>query len=162
MKTNSLYLILAVIFVVVFGGLIALFAYANLGLSSPFISTTSDNVNLEYSYQKSDNWLEKIAEFKDNDSVLPTNLMIVKIDENKKLANIKASRQYMLTINRCDFYSMFCINRVFKDFNLNFTVVKNGDIATIYIDTDDKNIALDVANGLKKYNIHTTLKEINL
>ena len=28
--------------------------------------------------------------------------------------------------------------------------------------TDDKDIALDVVNGLKKYNIHTTLKEINL
>ncbi len=162
MKTNSLYLILAVIFVVVFGGFIALFAYANLGLSSPFIWTTNNNVNLEYNYQKSDNWLEKIAEFKNNSSVLPTNLMIINIEEKKTFANNKSSKQYILVINRCDFYSMFCINRVFKDFNLNFTVVKNGDIATIYIDTDDKDIALDVVNGLKKYNIHTTLKEINL
>ena len=47
MKINSLYLILAVIFVVVFCGLIAIFAYANSGLSSPFVSTTSSNINLE-------------------------------------------------------------------------------------------------------------------
>ena len=68
----------------------------------------------------------------------------------------------MLIIDRCDFYSMFCINRVIKDFNINFTIVKDGDQATIYIDTDNKDIALSVANELKKYNIHTTLKEINL
>ncbi|MDY6056905.1 MAG: hypothetical protein SPI60_03780, partial [Campylobacter lanienae] len=67
-----------------------------------------------------------------------------------------------LIIDRCDFYSMFCINRVIKDFNINFTIVKDGDQATIYIDTDNKDIALSVANELKKYNIHTTLKEINL
>lgn len=75
--------------------------------------------------------------------------MIINIEEKKTFANNKSSKQYILVINRCDFYSMFCINRVFKDFNLNFTVVKNGDIATIYIDTDDKDIALDVVNGLK-------------
>ena len=57
---------------------------------------------------------------------------------------------------------MFCINRVFKDFNLNFTIVKDGDIANIYIQTDDKDMVLNAVNGLKKYNIHTTLKEINL
>ena len=161
MKINSLYLILAVIFVVVFGGLIAIFAYANSGLSSPFVSTTSSNINLEYNYQKSGNWLEKIAEFKNNDSVLPTNLMIIKIDD-KIAQETKATKQYILVINRCDFYSMFCINRVIKDFNINFTIVKDGDQATIYIDTDNKDIALSVANELKKYNIHTTLKEINL
>ena len=53
-------------------------------------------------------------------------------------------------------------NRVFKDFNLNFTIVKDGDIANIYIQTDDKDMVLNAVNGLKKYNIHTTLKEINL
>ena len=100
MKTNSLYLILAVIFVVVFGGFIALFAYANLGLSSPFIWTTNNDVNLEYNYQKSDNWLEKIAEFKNNSSVLPTNLMIINIEEKKTFANNKSSKQYILVINR--------------------------------------------------------------
>ena len=161
MKINSLYLILAVIFVVVFGGLIAIFAYAHSGLSSPFVSTTSSNINLEYNYQKSGNWLEKIAEFKNNDSVLPTNLMIIKIDD-KIAQETKATKQYILVINRCDFYSMFCINRVFKDFNLNFTIVKDGDIANIYIQTDDKDMVLNAVNGLKKYNIHTTLKEINL
>jgi hypothetical protein len=57
---------------------------------------------------------------------------------------------------------MLCINRVIKGFNINFTIVKDGDQATIYIDTDNKDIALSVANELKKYNIHTTLKEINL
>lgn len=161
MKKNSLYLILAVIFVVVFGGLIALFAYLNSGLSSPFIHTSSGSVNLEYNYQKSDNWLEKIAEFEKSDSVLPTNLMIIEIGEKGKFEN-HISRYYMLIIDRCDFYSMFCINRVIKDFNINFTIVKDGDQATIYIDTDNKDIALSVVNGLKKYNIHTTLKEINL
>ncbi|MCR8696388.1 MULTISPECIES: hypothetical protein [Campylobacter] len=161
MKTNSLYLILAVIFVVVFGGLIALFAYANSGLSSPLATATSSDINLEYNYQKSGNWLEKIAEFKNNNSVLPTNLMIIKIDD-KKIADNKPTKQYILIINRCDFYSMFCINRVFKDFNLNFTIVKDGDMANIYIQTDDKDMVLNAVNGLKKYNIHTTLKEINL
>ncbi|WP_086297192.1 hypothetical protein [Campylobacter devanensis] len=161
MKKNSLYLILAVIFVVVFGGFISLFAYLNLGLSSPSIHTSNSGVDLEYNYQKSDNWLEKIAEFEKKDSVLPTNLMIIEIGEKSKFEKY-ISRYYMLIIDRCDFYSMFCINRVIKDFNVNFTIVKDGDQATIYIETDNKDIALSVANELKKYNIHTTLKEINL
>ena len=87
--------------------------------------------------------------------------MIIEIGEKSKFEKY-ISRYYMLIIDRCDFYSMFCINRVIKDFNINFTIVKDGDQATIYIDTDNKDIALSVVNGLKKYNIHTTLKEINL
>ena len=85
MKKNSLYLILAVIFVVVFGGFISLFAYLNSGLSSPSIRTSSSGVDLEYNYQKSDNWLEKIAEFEKKDPYYPPNLLIMRKGGRRKL-----------------------------------------------------------------------------
>jgi hypothetical protein len=102
MKKNSLYLILAVIFVVVFGGFISLFAYLNSGLSSPSIHTSSSGVDSEYNYQKSDNWLEKIAEFEDKDTEVLTILMIIEIGEKSKFEKY-ISRYYMLIIDSCDF-----------------------------------------------------------
>lgn len=107
--------------------------------------------------KKAVSWVEKIAQKKGENYVLPTNQIFIEIgnlDGNLGLTQ--------LIIDKDDLYSMFCLTQTLKSFNLNFSLVKNDGVNLIYIHSKDRKILENLVKKLKEYDINSNLKEISL
>ncbi|EAH8300357.1 hypothetical protein YY96_04190 [Campylobacter fetus] len=156
MRLNSLFIVFIILLLLFLSGGALLWKFSQVG--APHTTAVQNISNdLGYSYKEAGNWFEKIAAFTKNDSILPTNLMFIEINDNAKFD--QSQKYFELVIDRCDFYSVFCITRVANEFKVNLTIVKKGDDAIIHLNTDDKKAAQDIVSNLKKYNIHSKIKE---
>ncbi|RAZ52955.1 hypothetical protein [Campylobacter hyointestinalis] len=156
MKLNSFFIIICFLTLLLFGAGAFLWKFAEVP-APRFYQPKDINSSTEFTYKEAGTWFEKVAMFAKKDYVLPTNLMLIEIDGNSKFA--KGGRYFELLLDKCDFYSIFCINRVTKEFGVDSTVMKKGDESLIYLNTDNKNIAQNIVLNLKKYNIHSRIKE---
>ncbi|AII15108.1 hypothetical protein CIG2463D_1408 [Campylobacter iguaniorum] len=156
MKLYSLFLVLGFLALLILGTVVFLWRFAQV--STPQIYTTkTDSSVLSYAYKQTNSWFEKVAMFAKKDYVLPTNLMLIKMDNNSEFGESKGS--FEIILDRCDFYSVFCITRVAKEFGVDATIVKRGLDSLIYLNTADQKRAQNIVLNLKKYNIHSKIKE---
>jgi len=70
------------------------------------------------------------------------------------------SKYFQLIINKYDIYSMFCLKQTLNSFNVKYFLLKTAQSSEIFLDTDNKKLIQDIINELKKYKIHTEIKEI--
>lgn len=70
------------------------------------------------------------------------------------------SKYFQLIINKYDIYSMFCLKQTLNSFNVKYFLLKTAQSPEIFLDTDNKKLIQDIINELKKYKIHTEIKEI--
>lgn len=108
-------------------------------------------------------WMANIAKITKSNDILPVNLMYIELNERKNplKAHENAKKlRYEIHISKCTDYSIFCMQRVAKDLNIELSLVRHGDSHTIFISANSAAVANSFITNLKKYNINSTLKEV--
>lgn len=159
MKVNLIFVAFAFVIIFILGAAILLWRFSfvgsphfqNLDLKSYDLNSTVSNIT--------DTIQEKIANLKRSD--LPANIMYIKIDKDE-LEEIKSGNKFNfeLVLDNCDLYSVFCLNRLTKNLNIELTIVKVGEANKIFITSNDIKSAQILIADLKRYNINSQLVEI--
>lgn len=149
MRLNNVYIILLFLIFVILGSLLYLFK----ALQIPKTNESSPNYTPVYAdYKRETSWLDKVGSR--SKYIPPSNLIYIKVDDK-----IDVTKSLKIVIDRCDAYSIFCVTRVVKELDIGATILKNGDIGIIYLASENKNLANQIIENLKRYNIHSKIKE---
>lgn len=156
---KALYFVFTFIFVLAITASITLWRFS-LVEPPKLEKVASQNIDSNYIPAQGNHWFDRVANFSQSVDVLPTNLMYIAINngDNNTIPSPKA--KFELLISKCDFYSIFCINRLASALGVGLTLIKRGDENKIILSVENKNIALNLVSDLQKYNIHSKIKEV--
>lgn len=156
---NALYLLVAFVVLFLIGVFIYLWRYS-LG-ESPYVEPVKkEELKLAYQAKQGEDWIDSFANFKESPKdILPTNLMYIEINKNA-LQGFKTNKKFELLLDRCDFYSIFCLNNLSKKLGIDLTIVKKGKENSIVFSTNNPDSIDDFVLKLKRFNIHSQIKEI--
>lgn len=152
----SLLIVIGFLVLLVFSGGVALYKFSQVFTSAPLVTKNDIDIT-KNSHKQANTWFEKVATLTKKDSILPTNLMFIEIDDNSNKNSI-SNHSYELLLNKCDFYSFFCISKEVKRFGVDITIISKGDKSSIYLNTNDKEKVKEIVLNLQKYNIYSKIK----
>ena len=157
MKKVVLISIFGILTLFVFFVIIRVLIYANS------IDPTFEQVDLDKpeSYEMKDfgsKWAKDLAQVKQrehssvvNDLYISSNLVKVVLD---------SQRVYQLSIDKADRYSLFCIDRILKTKEVNYSLTKDSKQTKLYVISKDRSKLKTIVEELKNYEINSKIKEV--
>ncbi len=160
MHKHALLSIIVILFcALIFSG-VGLYRFANNNLSeAPEIKVLNESQNnLDKSNKKKD-WVGELANMPKTEYILPTNQIYIHysypIQSDTKTA-------YELIVDKSDIYSMFCIKQTLYNENVDFTIVKDGNLNKVFLNTSDSKLLQDIILKLKSYDINSNVIEVKI
>lgn len=159
MKRNATILIFA--FVFAFMIFVGVMLWKQLSVSPPMFETgVAGEQNFDFVAPETNSVLDKFVNLDKSKTDLPVNLVYIKVSDNSPIPVEAKEYKYELIIPKCDLYSIFCLNRLAQSLDIKLSIVKNGEKNQIFISSFDENAASTLVLDLKKFNVHSTIKEI--
>lgn len=170
MRHKILIAIFAILLIIVVAILASLFGGQSIEniSSSPLIQSA---MRVAKKATGSENWTSKMADIKTAKHHLPVNELYVQIDLEKNIQykeslnapkeNVLPKKEFFtLIVNRGDRYSLYCIKQTLNAFSYPYSVVKEKNITSVFVDSEDEKNLHEIAKKLKDYDIKSTIKKV--
>ncbi|MFQ6342111.1 hypothetical protein [Campylobacter sp. VTCC 70190] len=131
---------------------------ANTNFVPQFAKDTNTQQNIQTQTQEL-SWQEELAMWPTRDFTPAAEKFTLYFDVDTSELKEK-SKYYQLIIGKYDIYSMFCLRQTLNSFNVKYFLLKAEDSPEIFLDTGNEKLIGNIINELKKYKIHTQVKEI--